>query len=172
VVRSAPTMKTSSSIIKQVSKGTELTVLDQVSGLTEMNWVRGPYTAEQVSKWLSEYTNTKSMEQVNSLSVTERGPSGRVIKMKANGVPIEVSYPDKYRQVFGGLPSTLFDIVPYMQRSNSNQASPVFMFVGKGNGHGVGMSQWGAKGLAEQGYDYKQILQYYYKNIELKTIHR
>jgi len=42
-----------------------------------------------------------------------------------------------------------------------------FLFVGKGNGHGVGMSQWGAKGLADQGYDYKAILQYYYKNVEL-----
>lgn len=38
-----------------------------------------------------------------------------------------------------------------------------FRFIGQGNGHGLGMSQYGAKGLAEQGYDYKSILQYYYK---------
>ncbi|WP_058486106.1 SpoIID/LytB domain-containing protein [Defluviitalea phaphyphila] len=37
-----------------------------------------------------------------------------------------------------------------------------FVFEGKGYGHGVGMSQWGAKGMAEAGYDYKQILSHYY----------
>jgi stage II sporulation protein D len=33
---------------------------------------------------------------------------------------------------------------------------------GQGMGHGVGMSQWGAKGFAAQGWDYRQILGYYY----------
>lgn len=37
-----------------------------------------------------------------------------------------------------------------------------FQFDGKGNGHGVGMSQYGAYSFANQGYDYKYILQYYY----------
>ena len=37
-----------------------------------------------------------------------------------------------------------------------------FTFIGKGNGHGVGMSQWGAVGMAEAGYNYQQILEYYY----------
>ncbi|WP_020615855.1 SpoIID/LytB domain-containing protein [Paenibacillus daejeonensis] len=44
---------------------------------------------------------------------------------------------------------------------------PFFRFVGRGNGHGVGLSQWGARGLAEQGYDYKRILQYYYTNVTI-----
>jgi len=38
-----------------------------------------------------------------------------------------------------------------------------YTFYGKGFGHGLGMSQYGAKGMAEAGYDYKQILEYYYK---------
>ena len=36
------------------------------------------------------------------------------------------------------------------------------VFVGRGLGHGVGLSQWGAKGLAERGYDYREILGHYY----------
>jgi len=40
----------------------------------------------------------------------------------------------------------------------------------KGYGHGVGMSQYGANGMAKAGYDYKEILTYYYKNVEIKTI--
>ena len=37
-----------------------------------------------------------------------------------------------------------------------------FTFIGRGNGHGVGMSQWGAVGMAVAGYSYQQILEYYY----------
>ncbi len=42
-----------------------------------------------------------------------------------------------------------------------------FRFVGYGWGHGLGMSQWGALGLQEKGYDYRKILQYYYHNTTL-----
>ncbi|WP_274362643.1 SpoIID/LytB domain-containing protein [Paenibacillus thermotolerans] len=45
--------------------------------------------------------------------------------------------------------------------------SPFFRFIGFGYGHGVGMSQWGAFGLADLGYDYRKILQYYYKDAAL-----
>jgi stage II sporulation protein D len=38
-----------------------------------------------------------------------------------------------------------------------------FIFNGRGWGHGLGMSQWGAKGMAEAGYSYIDILQYYYQ---------
>ncbi|MFC4809028.1 SpoIID/LytB domain-containing protein [Paenibacillus sp. GCM10023250] len=44
---------------------------------------------------------------------------------------------------------------------------PSFRFVGSGNGHGVGLSQYGARGLAELGYDYKYIMQYYYKDAKI-----
>lgn len=37
----------------------------------------------------------------------------------------------------------------------------------KGNGHGVGMSQYGALAMAKQGYTYDQILKHYYKNVEI-----
>jgi stage II sporulation protein D len=42
-----------------------------------------------------------------------------------------------------------------------------FLFVGSGFGHGVGMSQWGAKAYADSGWDYKQILLHYYRGAEL-----
>jgi stage II sporulation protein D len=45
--------------------------------------------------------------------------------------------------------------------------TPGFRFHGTGFGHGLGMSQWGAYGLAEIGYDYRKILQYYYKEATL-----
>ena len=40
----------------------------------------------------------------------------------------------------------------------------------KGYGHGVGMSQYGAQGMAKEGYKYDEILKYYYTGIEIKKI--
>ena len=37
-------------------------------------------------------------------------------------------------------------------------------------GHGAGMSQYGAKYMAEQGTDYKGILEHYYNGVEIKKI--
>ena len=39
----------------------------------------------------------------------------------------------------------------------------------RGYGHGVGMSQYGAKGMAENGYNYQQILRHYYQGITLSA---
>jgi stage II sporulation protein D len=46
-------------------------------------------------------------------------------------------------------------------------AEPAFRFIGNGFGHGLGMSQYGAKSLAESGYDYRAILQYYYSGVHI-----
>ena len=43
-------------------------------------------------------------------------------------------------------------------------------FIVNGFGHGVGMSQYGANGMAKEGYSYKDILKHYYKNCEIKKI--
>jgi len=45
-----------------------------------------------------------------------------------------------------------------------------FEFYGKGWGHGVGLSQWGAKALSEQGWDYKSILSHYYPGTTLSPM--
>lgn len=44
----------------------------------------------------------------------------------------------------------------------------VFIFDGKGYGHGLGMSQYGARKMAELGYKYDEILTYYYTGVEVE----
>ena len=41
--------------------------------------------------------------------------------------------------------------------------TPVFVVNGRGWGHGVGMSQWGANGFARRGWDYRRIVAHYYR---------
>ncbi len=44
----------------------------------------------------------------------------------------------------------------------------VYVFEGKGWGHGLGMSQWGAKKMAEEGYSYVEILEFYYTGVKVE----
>lgn len=59
-----------------------------------------------------------------------------------------------------GLRSTCFTVT---------YQSGAFSFTTRGYGHGVGMSQWGAKALAEQGADYAAILAHYYPGTQLRS---
>ena len=44
-------------------------------------------------------------------------------------------------------------------------------FAGSGYGHGVGLCQWGAKQRAEDGFDYREILSYYYPGVKLEKVY-
>ena len=44
-----------------------------------------------------------------------------------------------------------------------------YAFTGSGWGHSVGMSQWGAYGMAQQGFDYEEILKFYFTGIEIAS---
>ncbi len=51
--------------------------------------------------------------------------------------------------------------------ADSPRPYAMYVFSGKGWGHGVGMSQWGAYNMAMKGYSYEDILLYYYRNSAL-----
>lgn len=64
-------------------------------------------------------------------------------------------------------------------RSIFNLNSTNFNFIQKGNeieivttgyGHGVGMSQWGAEGMADEGYNYKEILKHYFTDVDIVSM--
>ncbi len=54
-----------------------------------------------------------------------------------------------------------------IETSESLSIPLYFSFNGYGNGHGVGMSQWGAYGMAVQGYKFQDILKHYYQDIKI-----
>jgi len=45
------------------------------------------------------------------------------------------------------------------------------LFHGRGFGHGVGMCQWGAYNMAKKGYNYKQIIHFYYTDVKIKKLY-
>lgn len=67
----------------------------------------------------------------------------------------------------GSSASQTFMLNGNVQNGNNNSTGNI-VFSGKGWGHGVGMSQHGANGMAEIGYTFEQILKHYYKDVEIK----
>lgn len=50
------------------------------------------------------------------------------------------------------------------------QKNNYLIFKTKGNGHGVGMSQYGANGMAKEGKTYEEIVKYYYKDVQVSNL--
>ena len=87
---------------------------------------------------------TERTATLRATVVTVRGATG-VVRLRGNDFRRMVGYDT--------LKSTLFAVV---------MEGDVAHFSGRGYGHGVGLCQWGARGMAEQGYTAKQILGFYY----------
>ena len=66
------------------------------------------------------------------------------------------------------LPSSGPPILPPLSGSTAPLPQATLLAVGRGFGHGVGMSQWGAYTLAKRGEDYPEILRYYYRGTDLR----
>ncbi|HEY3247345.1 MAG TPA: SpoIID/LytB domain-containing protein [bacterium] len=103
---------------------------------------------------------------IAGIDVGDLSPSGRVLTMHVStstGV-VDVKGTD-LRAIVGAerMKSTLFTV-----RVIAGDP-PIAEFSGRGNGHGVGMSQWGARGQALLGRSYLEILRYYYTGVTLET---
>jgi stage II sporulation protein D len=100
---------------------------------------------------------------VRQIEVLERGVSGRAKAVRITGAArAEIVRGElKIRQTFGGLRSSLFVV---------EVAGGGATFRGAGFGHGVGLCQTGAVGMAEAGKSYQQILQHYYQGSVLRKL--
>lgn len=92
------------------------------------------------------------------LAVNKRSNSGTVLEMKAGNTTISGT---EFRSLMS-IRSAAFDI------TYSSDAG--FTITTKGYGHGVGMSQYGANSMAEDGKTYEEILSYYYSGVKLKKL--
>jgi stage II sporulation protein D len=105
---------------------------------------------------------------ITDLRVAARGSSRRVIDLEVVGTQgIGHIRGGRIRSALG-LKEQLFVIDRVYNESNRVAG---FVFTGRGWGHGVGMCQFGAYGLAKQGLTVEQILKTYYTGIELTKMY-
>lgn len=121
------------------------------------NWTAS-FTKQEVMAALTKIGKTATA--IDSVDIGQKGPSGRATTIVINK-SIEVPGPD-LRVALGSskLKSMLLDKV---EVTGGNVT-----FTGKGFGHGVGMSQWGANKLAAGGQKAPDIIGQYFKNITIE----
>ncbi|HMV45331.1 MAG TPA: SpoIID/LytB domain-containing protein [Leptospiraceae bacterium] len=113
---------------------------------------------------MQEKLKSLELEEIKNIRISEYTPSGRAKTLEVEGKEKVVTMNAvDFRRAIGQtvMRSLLFDI---------DLEEDTFKIKGQGFGHGVGMSQWGSKGMAENNYDYKEILSFYYKGTDMVTI--
>ena len=136
-------------------------------------WTIG-YTRVELQNMLRGYAAKKgvSLGSIEKLTITNRSKSGRALSLLVKGSRGRlVLNKQEIRKAFN-LYSTKINIYSASDsvRSLSVESGKVkgdFIFSGSGYGHGVGLSQSGARGMAEAGYGYKRIIMYYFTGVEV-----
>ena len=130
-------------------------------------------TPEDVLQWSASYTKEEIVqglkdvgvsvpETLEPVEVTERGPSGRAVTLRfgqteVSAVELRAQLdPTRFR-------STLLESLKWEDGA--------LKMAGKGFGHGVGMSQYGAKAMAEQGKSAEDIVSYYFPGATVEELY-
>lgn len=125
--------------------------------------------------------------QITGLTVTERGPGGAAKALKVVGTEGSKTFTgqSKVRSVLGntrlvfnrkdGSTYTEWETLPsgfiYIENQGTDENGvTAFTIYGGGYGHGAGMSQNGAQGMAKKGKNYKEILKFFYDGCEIVDI--
>lgn len=116
------------------------------------------FTVNEVREAVKQATGTDP-GPVTTVKIIKRGPSGRATSVQVNDKTLSAP---ALRLALGSekLRSTLFEEPQVSQGQVS--------FRGKGYGHGVGMSQWGARALAEQGKKAEEIVTYFFRDVKIE----
>ena len=118
------------------------------------------FTKQQVADACAE-TGTK-VKSVESVEIGEKGESGRAKTLKINDSEVSAA---SFRIAIGAnkLKSTLIDSIEV--------EGDHVTFSGRGFGHGVGMSQWGAYAMAEDGQSAEEIIRHYFRDVSLVKLY-
>jgi stage II sporulation protein D len=131
-------------------------------------------------RWKKEYTPEElrnlmkkriglDVGEIKDLVPVERGVSGRLIKLRVEGSvrTITIGKELEIRKAFS--PSHLYSSAFVIDKVNVQEGIPQkFIFTGAGWGHGVGLCQIGAAVMGAKGYNYRQILEHYFRGAGLE----
>ena len=104
----------------------------------------------------------KSTSNISTFEIGKKDESGRAKTFIIGGEEVDSN---EFRLKIGStkLKSTLI--------TNISVYSSTVYIEGRGYGHGVGMSQWGANIMADEGKNAEDIIKYYFKDVEIETIY-
>lgn len=118
------------------------------------------FSPQAFVKACAEQTVLIALSEETELQKGTVGESGRAITLQVDGQSVDAA---ELRIALGSTKMRSTLLTHFEMRDGK-----VYM-AGKGYGHGVGMSQWGAYGLAEKGKKAKQIVETYFQNAVIET---
>ncbi len=130
----------------------------------------------------TETDSMKGFGNLKELKVAKRSNAGSILTLEVVFEHGTVHVKNEYniRKVLGlgaekityqnGSTSKKIGLLPSAFCTVEKQEDGTYLLCGGGYGHGLGMSQNGANGLAKMGYSCQQILDYFYQNIEIANI--
>jgi stage II sporulation protein D len=140
------------------------------------SWAAESGKAGATLRWTVRYTPDKldalvkeqRVGQVTALVPLHRGRSGRINHLEIQGSrkTVKVKGELVIRRLLGGLKSSAFVVTP-----PGDDPKGEWVLTGGGFGHGVGMDQNGAMGMAEHGRSFVDILEHYYRDVSVETIY-
>lgn len=131
------------------------------------------YTAGQLAAVLApvigRFEHPES--RVVQVAVVERTPRGSAVRVRVTTTEGEYVIAGEYaiRSALGGTVTIKSGV--FVVDAEGDPPS-TFVFSGAGYGHGVGMCQYGARGMARAGYNYRAILEHYYPGTTVENILR
>ena len=117
------------------------------------NWVRKYKIIE-----LNNLLESLNLGEITNITPLSRSIAKRIMWIKITGTKREATIRGEEFRKLLKLPSSKFNLA-----IENNMVK----FTGSGYGHGLGMSQWGAKALAERSFTYDKILAHYYTGVRL-----
>lgn len=102
---------------------------------------------------------------LHKIEVLEKTSQGRVKRMRLTGTQGSAEVDANRFRFAAGLFSTHWEVHP-----SSGSLPREFVFQGRGWGHGLGMSQWGARQMAEDGRRAEEIIQHYYQGVNIVSL--
>jgi|GEM_PF-1668681 len=126
----------------------------------QKNYEKEVVNKKVIKTLLKDFSISIPME-VRDIVVNQYYPSGKVKEVEIDTTAGKWFVEGETMRWMLHLPSAMFVC---FKKDNS------FTFTGGGWGHGMGLCQWGAKGLAEEGKNYYQILKYFYPQGKIKLI--
>jgi stage II sporulation protein D len=122
-------------------------------------WVRRVPARELARRMAGRVAGT----EVREVTVTRRTPSGRAVEMRVRTDQAEAVFKRFELRQAVEMPEMLFTV----SKVEGADGQAEFLFMGRGWGHGVGMCQNGAFGMALAGETYDRILRHYYTGIDI-----
>ena len=144
------------------------------TGTRLFRW-RKESSIEQLTQDLQKFlaknrSSLASFTKIQQMQVMQRSLGGRILKLAVQtDLGNIILEKDEIRSAFSAPRSTLFYLEPLYDQTKGENTLEGYAFVGGGLGHGVGLSQIGASGLAKLGWRSDRILNFYYPGTQIRN---